>query len=286
MGFDTLLLDWLRLGLRWLHVMAAIVWLGTAFYFMGLDQELRRRPARRPEDGKGEAWQVHGGGFYHIEGVVPGGEPPPGAGFARFRWPAYTTWISGFLLLAVLYYVEATLRLTGPDATGLSPVPAVLLTLASLTLGYTLYEGLCRAAPTRRPRVLALACFLLLTAFAWLHALLLDGRAALLLDGALVGTIMVANVAHIMIPIQRRALAAWGEGREPDAADLERARTRAAHNDHLALAAVLAMLGGHYPLLHEGGRSWLAFAAALVVSAGAARLWRRQHGGRGPGLTP
>jgi uncharacterized membrane protein len=276
-GVDAVLLDWLRLGLRWLHVMAAIVWLGTAFYFLLLGQELRRRPGSHGP----EAWQVHGGGFYHIAGVEPGPSGLPEGGFVRFRWPAFTTWGSGLLLLIALYYVESSLRLTGPDGAGLPPVWAILLSIASLLLGYTIYEGLCRVpALAGRPLVLAAACFVLLVAFAWLHARLLDGRATLLLDGALVGTIMVANVAHIMIPTQRRAIAAWSEGRPLDMAALERAKARARHNEHLALAAVFAMLAGHYPPAHAGGRSWIVFAVVLAVGAAVPFLVRHPRSGQ------
>jgi uncharacterized membrane protein len=284
MALDALLLDWLRLGLRWLHMVVAIVWLGTTFYVMGLDRELRRRPGRREGD-DGDAWQVHGGGFYHIREVQPGATSAPAAGFARFYWPAYTTWISGFLLLIALYYAEATLRLTDAGAAILSPGWAVALSIASLVIGYSLYEGLCRTPLARRPGALALACLLLLAAFAWLHARLLDGRAALLLDGALVGTIMVANVAHIMVPGQRRAIAAWAEGRVPDPALLARARERVAHNEHLALAVVLAMLGGHYPAAYRDGRSWLVFTSFLLVSAAIPWLLGRSPR-RGGGSSP
>jgi uncharacterized membrane protein len=261
MNIDTLLLDWLRLGLRWLHVVAAIVWIGTAFYVTGLDRELRRRQG-------GEAWQVHGGGFYRIRGVTPGDAPPPASGFTRFYWPAYTTWASGFLLLVALYYAEPTLRLADAGAAVLSPGWAIGLSIGSLIVGYTLYEALCRTPLARDARLLGGAVFLLLVGFAWLHAQLFGGRAALLHDGALAGTIMVANVAHIMIPGQRRAIAAWREGRVLDPVWAERARERALHNDLLILPTVLAMLAAHVPWVDAGGRSWLLFAGALLVGGG------------------
>jgi uncharacterized membrane protein len=253
---DILALDWLRLGLRWLHVVAAIVWIGTAFYFTGLDRELRR----------GEAWQVHGGGFYRIRGVTPGDGPPPASGFTRFFWPAYTTWVSGFFLLVTLYHAEPTLRLADAGAAMLPPGWAIGLGIGSLVVGYGLYEGLCRSPLARDRRLLLAAAFLLLVGFAWLHARLLGGRAALLHDGALAGTIMVANVAHVMIPGQRRAIAAWCQGRVLDPVWLERARERALHNDLLVLPVLLAMLAGHHPFLHAGGRTWLVFALLLVLS--------------------
>jgi uncharacterized membrane protein len=278
MAPDVLALDWLRLGLRWLHVIAATVWLGTAFHFTALDRELRCRPGRSSGNA-GEAWQVHGGGFYHVRGLAPGDAGPPEAGFTRFYWPAYVTWISGFLLLVALYHAEPTLRLTDAGAAVLSPGWAIGLSVGSLLVGYSLYEGLCRAPLARDPRLLLVVVFLLLVGFAWLHAQLFGGRAALLHDGALAGTIMVANVAHVMIPGQRRAIAAWRQGRPLDPTWLGRTRERALHNDWLTLPVLLAMLGVHFPEAYAEGRSLVVFLAAVV--GGGAISWLRHH--RRPG---
>lgn len=274
---DTLLLDWSALALRWLHLVAAIAWIGAAFYFMALDRRLRPLSAVA-----GESWQVHGGGFYRVRAYRPAPPVLPER-LARFRWPAYAAWLSGFLLLVLLYHLDARHALADPGAEQVTPGIAVALSLASLVLGYSLYEILCRTPLARSPRLLLLAVFLLLALAAWLHAQAFAPRAAMLHNGALTGTIMVANLAHIVIPGQRRAIAALRAGQAPDPAWSARADLRMLHNDLLVLPTVFAMLVSHHPPAFATAGGWPSFAAVLVLGALIRHAFHRYHRARHAG---
>ena len=264
-----LLADWAESMLRWLHVVAAITWLGSLFYFLVLERGLQRH-------GGGVAWQVHGGGFYRIEafGTAP---PVVAPELTRFRWPAYAAWLSGFGLLLASYLLQPSLRLVDPAVAPLAPALASGLALATLVVGYGLYEALCRSSLlARSDPALVAAVLLLLAAIGWLHAELFAGRAALLLDGAVAGTIMVANIAHIVFPGERRIIAALHAGERPDPAIPERLARRLRHNEILALPVLFAMLASHHPALHAGGIGALAWAAALLGSAALVTAWHRR----------
>jgi uncharacterized membrane protein len=233
-----LLSAWLELLLRWLHVMAAIAWLGMTFVVALLDRRL----------GRGEAWLVHGGGFYRVRRA----DRSPVAA-ARFRAAAYTSWAAGFLLLLLAYEL---------------PLVARLLGLAWLVLGYSLYEAICRWPPLGSPLGVELAMAALLALSAPLLALVMAPRAALLHTGALAGTLMVASLAHVIAPAQRRLLAGEALSKERLAAILERQR----HIALLAAPTVLLMLAAHMPWLEERPVLWLATPAALLLGLAVRRL--------------
>jgi uncharacterized membrane protein len=247
-----LLGPWAEALLRWLHVVAATVWLGAMYHFWRLGD-------RR------EAWLAHERGLHRVRAH---GDAPPGRPGAatRFRWAAYVTWGAGFALLVLVYLAHPRLRLVDPAAATVGPGAAIALVLASLLLVYLLYEAVCRSALARRgDAALLTAVIVLLAAAAGLHAALLTPRAALLVNGAVAGTIMVANVAHVIVPGERRMLAALTAGEAPDPGLAARARQRLAHNEVLTLAVVAAMLAEHVPLPLGQLGSCLAFVLGILA---------------------
>ena len=232
----TALAAWAGAALRWLHVTAAVAWLGLLLYVVALDRRLKPRPGvPLPQGTAGEAWLVVESGLYRVTGyrAAPVGlrEQP-----AWFRWQAYATWGAGFGLL-VLAYAGLGARLT--DLAVLPGWAAAGVGLGAILVGYLAYEALCRSRIGRDGRVLAVVGLALLVTLAWALARLLGARGAAVHLGALLGTCMVANVAHVIIPAQRRALAALADGREPDRQRLREAARRSRHNALLALPTVL-----------------------------------------------
>lgn len=203
---EAALLDWAALALRWLHVIAGIAWIGESFYFMWLDASLEAR-AGLPAGVKGESWMVHGGGFYRVEKylVAPAALPDR---LHWFKYEAYTTWASGFVLLSLVYYAGAGTFLVDPAVMSLPPWAAVLVSVGSLVLGWLVYHGLCRSPLRTRPGVLTAAVFALVVALAWGYFHIFGGRAAALHVGAFLGTLMAANVFFVIIPNQRKVTAA------------------------------------------------------------------------------
>ncbi len=282
-GEDTvsysLLVEWASLAARWVHVIAAMAWIGTSFYFIALDASLRRREGL-PAGVFGEAWQVHGGGFYRMmKYTVAPPELPE-----RLTWfvsEAYTTWMSGFSLMLLHYYWNAGLLLVDPAVLDLPAWMAILLSLIVLAGGYGVYELLCRSPLARHDGWLALAGSLAVIVLAFVLQHVFSGRAALFHLGALLGTCMAANVAHVIIPNQRRAVAALREGREPDPALGQQAKQRSLHNNYLTLPVVFFMIANHYPLTFATGRIWLVALLVLVCGFSIRYFFNSRHAGKG-----
>ncbi len=274
---DSLLLEWSSLVLRWLHVIAAMAWIGTSFYFIALDASLRARPGL-PPGVAGEAWQVHGGGFYRMtKYLVAPAELPER--LTWFKWEAYTTWLSGFFLMVAYYYWNAALLLVDPAVLDLPPVAAILASLAVLVAGYLVYEGLCRSPLARDEFRLAAVGSLLIVLLAWLLSQIFSGRAVLFHLGALLGTIMAANVGHVIIPNQRKVVAALIDGRQPDPALGRQAKQRSLHNNYLTLPVIFFMIANHYPLTFATGKVWLVAALVLVTGFSVRHFFNRRHRG-------
>src|SRR5919198_3439474 len=231
--------EWLSFLARWLHVMAGIVWIGTSFYFVALDNHLR-------DD---EAWEVHGGGFYRIEKFMPAPPRLPDV-LHWFKWEAYTTWLSGFALFVVLYYVHASSFLVDPTVAHLESWEAILISIGGLALAWVVYDGLCRLLG-RDERRLALAVFGFVVLAAWGASRLLAPRAAYLEVGAMIGTIMVANVFFVIIPAHWELVRAKQAGREPDPRWNARGKQRSVHNNYLTLPVLFAMLSNHFAFTYE-----------------------------------
>jgi uncharacterized membrane protein len=273
---DPYLIDWLDLVLRWLHVIAAVVWIGTSFYFVALDNHLK--PPKRKEDADagvgGEAWEVHGGGFYLVQKFTVAPKTLPEQ-LQWFKWEAYTTWLSGFALFCVLYYVDADLNLVGAD---MSEWAAIAISLALLVAAWVVYDVLCRVIDNEL--VLAGVLVALVTATAYGLSLLFTDRAVWLQLGAMLGTIMVANVFFVIIPAHRDFVRAKQEGREPDPTPGIRAKQRSVHNNYLTLPVLVAMLGDHFAFAYGHDDGWLVLVCLMLVGAWIRLFFNLRHAGR------
>jgi uncharacterized membrane protein len=280
LALDAYTTDWLNLLARWLHVIAAIVWIGSSFYFIALDNHLRPpKDERDAEAGvSGEAWEVHGGGFYNVQkyGVAPRVLPDT---LYWFKWEAYTTWLSGFALMIVLYYLNADTYLIDKDVANLSAGAAVAISIGLLAASWIVYDGLCRILAAR-PLVLAAVLLAFVTLAAWGVSHLFSGRAMYLQIGAMLGTMMVGNVFFVIIPAHRELVRAKREGREPDPAANARGKLRSVHNNYLTLPVVFAMLSNHFPFTYGHSYSWLILVVLLVIGAWIRHFFNLRHAGR------
>ncbi len=259
------LLDWLNLLVRWAHFVFGVGWIGASFYFVWLDLSLRRRDAMNPGV-YGTSWLVHGGGFYHVEKYTVAPERLP-EDLHWFIWEAYLTWMTGFALLILQYYFNATAYLIDPDVLDLAPGEAIAISVASLAAGWLVYDGLCRSPVGQRPALLGIAVFAEICLGALLFSHVFSGRAALIHVGALVGTMMAANVFMVIIPNQRKMTASLIRGEEPDPKLGQIGKQRSTHNNYLTLPVLLMMVSGHYPMLYSHPHTWLVVAFILVIGA-------------------
>jgi uncharacterized membrane protein len=257
--------DWLNLFLRWGHMIAGIAWIGTSFYFVALDFSLRKHGGL-PAGVAGEAWEVHGGGFYNVQKYLTAPAKLP-SDLIWFKWEAYLTWVTGFLLLIVLYYVNASTYLIDPSVMALTPWQAIGISAASLVVGWLIYDGLCRSPLGKNAGFLALLVFALILAAALFFTHVFSGRGALIHVGALVGTIMAANVFMIIIPNQRKITEALIAGRAPDQRYGVIGKQRSLHNTYLTLPVLLMMVSNHYPMITDHPLSWIL--VSLIVLGGA-----------------
>jgi uncharacterized membrane protein len=278
---DPYLRDVLDVFLRMLHVVAGIAWLGASFYFVRLDLALRA-PKRR-EDAEagvaGEFWGVHGGGLYHSQKyrLAPAEMPEP---LHWFKWEAYTTWLSGFALMIVLYYFDADVRLVDADVADLDEWQAVALSVGALALAWLVYDVLCRTVGQRSQAALTVIGTGLVALAAWGAGELFSARAAYLQVGAMLGTIMAANVFFVIIPAHRKLVTAMEEKREPDSAPLLEAKNRSVHNNYLTLPVLFTMLAGHFAFVFGADEAWLVFVAIAVLTALTRVFFNRWHAGR------
>jgi len=260
-------LGWLDLLVRWFHFVAGISWIGASFYFIWLDNHLiAPAKASDAQDGVcGELWAVHGGGFYHNQKYLTGPvrEPLP-ENLHWFKWEAYSTWLSGVALLAIVYWAGARTFLIDPSVMALSPPAAIAISFASLIIGWFVYDGLCRLFE-KRPQLLAASIFAFLVFVSWVLYHVFSGRAAFLHVGAIVGTIMVANVRFVIIPGQKRMLAQIRAGLQPDPRPGILGKMRSVHNSYLVLPVLFLMISFHYPMTYSGPYGWLVLVALGVA---------------------
>jgi uncharacterized membrane protein len=278
---DPYLRDVLDVLLRMLHVVAGIAWIGASFYFVRLDLALRA-PKRRDDAEAGvagEFWGVHGGGLYHSQKyrLAPAEMPEP---LHWFKWEAYTTWLSGFALMVVLYYFDAGVRLVDPAVAALEDWEAIALSVAGIALAWIVYDVLCRTVGQRSQAALAVAGTGLVALAAWGASELFAPRAAYLQVGVMLGTIMAANVFLVIIPAHRKLVAAMEEKREPDPAPLLEAKNRSVHNNYLTLPVLFTMLAGHFAFVFGADEAWLVFVAIAVLTALIRVFFNRWHTGR------
>jgi uncharacterized membrane protein len=280
LGLDAYATDWLDLVFRWLHVISAVVWIGTSFYFVALDNHLLppKDEADRDKGIGGETWEIHGGGFYRIEKykIAPRELPEP---LHWFKWEAYTTWLSGFALLIVLYYANASTYLIDKSVADLSTWEAVLLSAGGLVLAWLVYDVLCRLLPGRDLAVGA-AILGLVVFSAWGSGKLFSPHAAWLQVGAMLGTIMAANVLFNIIPAHWELVRAKEAGREPDARPGFEAKRRSVHNNYLTLPVLVAMLSGHFAFLYTHSYAWLLLVGVMAVGAWIRVYFNLRHQGK------
>ncbi|WPY96697.1 urate hydroxylase PuuD (plasmid) [Limimaricola variabilis] len=280
----AILWDWAGFAVRWLHVITAIAWIGSSFYFVALDLGLRKA-ADLPPGAHGEEWQVHGGGFYHIRKYLVAPEAMP-EHLTWFKWESYATWLSGAALLMIVYWVGAELYLIDPSRADLAVWQAIALSAGSLTIGWIVYDALCKSPLGERPTVLMLLLFVLLVAMSWGYHQIFSGRAALLHLGAFTATIMTANVFLIIMPNQRIVVADLKAGRKPDPKYGKIAKLRSTHNNYLTLPVVFLMLSNHYPLAFATDYSWIIAALVFLMGVTIRHYFNTMHAtGKGPHWT-
>jgi uncharacterized membrane protein len=271
--------EWLDLLVRWLHVIAAIAWIGSSFYFIALDNHLR--PPKDEADAErgvgGEAWEIHGGGFYQVQKytLAPKTLPEP---LHWFKWEAYTTWLSGFSLLIVLYYVNANTYLIDKSVADLQPWEAIAISIGLLVAAWLVYDGLCRVISN--DLAIGAALLVLVTLAAWGVSHLFSGRAEYIQIGAMLGTIMAANVFFVIIPAHWDLIRAKEADREPDAAAALEAKRRSVHNNYLTLPVVFTMISNHFPITYGHSYSWLILVCLLVIGAWVRHFFNVRHTGR------
>ena len=258
-------IEWASLLLRWLHVITAIAWIGSSFYFVWLDLSLRKGEYLS-KGVHGESWSVHGGGFYHVQKylVAPGAMPEE---LHWFKYESYFTWISGFSLLVLTYYWGAQVFLIDSSVADLSVLQAVGLSLGSLTVGWIIYDGLCKTPVGKDLRILGLLVYVVVLLAAYGYSEIFSSRAALLHVGAMVATWMTGNVFFIIIPNQKKVVASLKQGKTPDPALGFQAKQRSTHNNYLTLPVLFMMLSNHYPMTFVGEDLWMLVALVVLIGA-------------------
>ncbi|MCO6386430.1 urate hydroxylase PuuD [Aliihoeflea sp. 40Bstr573] len=271
--------DWLSFAARWLHVITAIAWIGSSFYFIALDLGLRRH-GQLPAGVNGEEWQVHGGGFYHIQKymVAPPNMPEH---LIWFKWESYATWLSGFFLLAIVYYAGADLFLIDRNVLDVSAPVAIGISVASLGIGWLIYDQLCKSPLGNNDTALMLILYGVLVAMAWGYTQLFTGRAAFLHLGAFTATIMSANVFLIIIPNQKIVVADLKAGRAPDPKYGKIAKQRSTHNNYLTLPVIFLMLSNHYPLAYATEFNWVIASLIFIIGVLIRHYFNSMHAGKG-----
>lgn len=280
----AILWDWIEFSVRWLHVITAMAWIGASFYFIALDLMLRPNSAL-PSGAQGEEWEVHGGGFYHTVkyAVAPSQMPEH---LTWHKWQSYWTWLSGAVLLMIIYWVGGELFLLDPTKANLHLWQGILISGGSLTLGWLIYDQLCKSRLGENPTALMLILFALLVLMSWGYNEIFTGRAALLHLGAFTATIMTGNVFFQIMPNQRIVVADLKAGRTPDAKYGKIAKLRSTHNNYLTLPVVFLMLSNHYPLAFGTQYSWIIASLIFLTGVSIRHYFNTMHKtGKGPHWT-
>lgn len=274
-----MLWQWLELALRWFHVICGIAWIGSSFYFIALDLGLRQA-ANAPKGVHGEEWQVHGGGFYHIQKYLVAPEAMP-EHLTWFKWESYMTWVSGFVLLVLIYYLGAELYLIDESKIAFTPLEAICVSLGSLAVLWLAYNALCKSRFGENNTRLMLALYACLVALAWGYEQIFTGRAAFIHLGAVTATIMSANVLMVIIPNQRIVVADLKAGRTPDPRYGKTAKQRSIHNNYLTLPVLFLMLSNHYPLAFATEYSWVIASLVFLMGVSIRHYFNTRHARRG-----
>ena len=267
--------EWLSFAARWLHVITAIAWIGSSFYFIALDLSLQKNAAL-PKDVHGEEWQVHGGGFYHIQKylVAPAELPKH---LTWFKWESYATWISGFALMCIVYYAGADLYLIDRNLWDVEPWIAITTSLGSIIISYLIYDLLCKSRLGQKPTLLMVLLYLILVLAAWGYTQIFTGRAAFLHLGAVTATIMSCNVFIVIIPNQKIVVADLINNKTPDPKYGKIAKLRSTHNNYLSLPVIFLMLSNHYPLAFGTEYNWVIASLVFLMGVTIRHYFNSMH---------
>lgn len=279
MELNPVVFEWLGMIVRWLHVTTAMAWIGTSFYFMATDMKLK--PGEDlPEGAAGEAWQVHGGNFWRMVKFIVAPARMPRI-FTWYLWDSRVTWLSGFALLILVYYMQADLFLIDKSVMDLTPLQAGLFSLVSLLVAWFAYDALCRSPLGKHEIVLAVVVYVFLVVITYAFTQVLSGRAAVNQIGAIVGTFMVANAFTVIHPNQRKSVNALFAGQRPAAELVVKARQRSIHNNYLTLPVILLMISNHYPLLYATRFNWVIVAIVLALGPFMRHFFNSRNAGKG-----
>ncbi len=276
---DPILAEWGGLILRWTHIITGIAWIGSSFYFMHLDAAIRAIP-EIPAGKGGEAWEVHGGGFYQVRKYLVAPEKLPDE-LMWHKWESYSTWVSGFFLLIWVYYLSSDLYLIDPAVRALTPLQAAGIGIGGLVLGWVVYNFLVSSKLADNPVLLAAVGFAFIMGMAYFFQMMFSGRGALIHTGALMATIMTGNVAMNIIPNTKKVIADLIAGREPNPNYGKQAKTRSTHNNYLTLPVIFLMISGHYPLTFTSPHAWVIVGLVLVAGAIVRYFYNQRHAGKG-----
>ena len=272
-------LDWLSLFVRWFHVIAGVAWIGASFYFIWLDNNLRTPPQWKQDKGiKGDLWAIHGGGFYEVAKYAYGPEQMPTT-LHWFKWEAYTTWLSGFALLVIVYYFGASAYLIDPSVNAMTPTTAIALGLALIFGGLFVYEMACRSPLAKHPLAFGIGLVALVTLVTYLSTQWFSGRGAYIHVGALIGTIMAGNVFFNIMPNQRKMVAAVAEKKDIDPNWGASAKLRSVHNNYFTLPLLFIMISNHYPMTYQHPQNWLVLMAIMAAAAWIRHFFNLRHVG-------
>ncbi|HEU6442764.1 MAG TPA: urate hydroxylase PuuD [Microvirga sp.] len=276
---DPQISEWISQILRWTHVITAIAWIGSSFYFIHLDLSLKKREGL-PEGVGGEAWQVHGGGFYNMRKYLVAPPELPKE-LTWFKWESYSTWISGFFLIVWVYYLQADLYTIDPAVRALAPWQAPAIGLGGIAVSWLVYEGLCRSPLGRNGLVLGIVLFVYILIAAFAFTQVFNGRAAFLHTGAMIATWMSASVFFVIIPNQKKVVSTLLAGGSPDPRLGQEAKLRSTHNNYLTLPVIFLMLSNHYPLAWSSRYAVAIIGLILIAGAVIRHFFNSQHAGKG-----
>ena len=272
---EIILLEWLEFAVRWVHIITAIAWIGSSFYFIALDLGLKKN-SRLPYGVTGEEWQVHGGGFYNIQkySIAPPNLPQD---LIWFKWESYSTWLSGFFLLAIVYYGGADLYLIDTEIADINNFQAILISLGSILFGWIIYNTACKSPLGNNSNLLLLLLFFFLLFLSLFYTSIFSGRAAFLHLGAITATLMTANVFFIIIPNQKIVVSDLKAGRKPDPKFGIIAKQRSTHNNYLTLPVIFFMLSSHYPLAFASELNWAIAPLVFLLGVSIRHYFNTYH---------
>jgi uncharacterized membrane protein len=274
--------DWANLLVRWLHLITGIAWIGASFYFVWLDNSIR--PPKPGSDlakkgVSGELWAVHGGGFYNPQKYLVSPAELP-SDLHWFKWEAYATWLSGFSLLFIVYYFNASAMMIDKSVADLSQFQAIAIGLGSLAFGWIVYDTLCRSPLGQKEGLLGAIMFVFIVGMAYVLTHFLSGRAAYIHVGAMIGTMMVGNVLMLIIPGQRKLVQAMEKGESPDPIHGKKAKQRSVHNNYFTLPVLLIMISNHYAMTYSHPYSWALLGAIIAAGVLIRHFFNLRHHGK------